>query len=290
MGADHTDFEFRSAGSNLRLHAQVWGPPDAALTVLCLHGLTRNAADFGFIARRLSARYRVIAADQRGRGKSEWDPDPSNYHPGTYVADTFALLDELGVDRFAVIGTSLGGLMAILMGASQPARIRGMVLNDIGPEIPVLGLQQLRDALNARAPSTTWAEAALQSKRLNETAFPDYDDEQWEAFARRTYVEDSSGHPIAAFDPGILKALNATDLTAVQTNFWPLWKHLESIPLLAIRGALSDIISPEILDAMGAEHADFTALTVPNRGHAPMLDEPPAVQAIDAFLKKLETM
>jgi pimeloyl-ACP methyl ester carboxylesterase len=290
MDADHTDLEFLSAGGNLRLHAQVWGPPDASLTVLCLHGLTRNAADFGFVARHLSARYRVIAADQRGRGKSEWDPDPKNYHPETYVADTFALLDGLGIDRVAVIGTSLGGLMAILMGASQPARLRGMVLNDIGPEIPVLGLSQLRDALNARAPSATWAEAAMQSKRLNEMAFPDYDDAQWEAFARRTYVEDSEGRPVAAFDPGILEALNATDLAAVQTNFWPLWKRLESIPLLAIRGALSDIISAEVLDAMGAEHTDFTALTVPNRGHAPMLDEPPALQAIDAFLKKLETL
>jgi pimeloyl-ACP methyl ester carboxylesterase len=289
MGSDHTDVEFLSADGKLRLHAEVRGPEDAPLTVLCLHGLTRNAADFGFLAQHLSARYRVIAADQRGRRKSQWDPDPGNYNPGVYAADMFALLDALGVDRFAVIGTSMGGLMAMLMAASQPARLRGIVLNDIGPEIPVLGLQRLRDALNDRAPATTWADAATQCKHLNQLAFPDYGDEQWQAFARRTYVEDAAGHPVAAFDPDILKALNAADLSTVQTDLWSMWPRLETIPLLAIRGALSDILTADLLDAMGAAHADFTALTLPDRGHAPMLDEPPAVQAIDAFLQRLET-
>jgi pimeloyl-ACP methyl ester carboxylesterase len=290
MVADHTDVEFLSAGGQLRLHAEVRGPEEAPLTVLCLHGLTRNSADFRSLAQHLSTRYRVIAADQRGRGTSEWDPDPANYHPGVYALDMFALLDALGVDRVAVIGTSLGGLMAILMGASQPARFRGIVLNDIGPEIPIEGLGRLRDALNDRSPATTWAEAAAQCKHLNQIAFPDYGDEQWEAFARRTYVEGPAGHPVAAFDPGILSALNAADLSVVQTNFWGLWPALASIPLLAIRGALSDILSSDILHAMGAAHPDFTALTLPNRGHAPMLDEPAAVQAIDEFLTRLETL
>jgi pimeloyl-ACP methyl ester carboxylesterase len=289
MGANHTDVEFRSADGTLRLHAEVRGPKDAPLTVLCLHGLTRNAADFGFLALHLSSRYRVIAADQRGRRKSEWDPDPSNYQPATYAGDMFALLDGLGVDRVVVIGTSMGGLMAMLMGAAQPTRLVGMVLNDIGPEIPASGLRRLRDALNQRSPAVTWAEAAAQSERLNKVAFPDYGEADWQAFARRTYVEDAAGHPVAAFDPNILKGLNETDLTAVTANLWPLWKHLGSIPILTIRGALSDIISTDILAAMGAAHPNFTALTLPNRGHAPMLDEPPAVHAIDAFLQKLET-
>jgi pimeloyl-ACP methyl ester carboxylesterase len=290
VGAKQTDVEFRSADGSLRLHVEVRGPEDASLTVLCLHGLTRNGADFGFLAQHMSARYRVITADQRGRGKSQWDPDPANYHPGTYVADMFALLDGLAIDRVVLIGTSMGGLMAMIMGASQPARLRGIVLNDIGPEVPVSGLKRLRRSLNDRAPAATWAEAAQQAKRINEIAFPDYVDADWEAFARRTYVEDASARPIAAFDPAILKGLNETDINAVPPNLWPLWKQLGSIPILAIRGALSDIISPEILDAMAAQHPNLTAITIANRGHAPMLDEPAAVAAVDAFLKGLEAM
>jgi len=289
VGAKQTDVDFRSADGSLRLHAEVRGPEDASLTVLCLHGLTRNDADFGFLAQHLSARHRVITADQRGRGKSQWDPDPANYHPGTYMADMFALLDRLALDRVVLIGTSMGGLMAMIMGASQPARLRGIVLNDIGPEVPVAGLKRLRRSLSDRAPAATWAEAAQQARRINEIAFPDYVDTDWEAFARRTYVEDASARPAAAFDPVILKGLNETDLTALPPNLWSLWQQLGSIPILAIRGALSDIMSPEILDAMAAQHPNLTAVTIANRGHAPMLDEPAAVTAIDAFLQGLET-
>jgi pimeloyl-ACP methyl ester carboxylesterase len=284
-----TDIDFRSADGRLRLHAEVRGPQGAPLTVLCLHGLTRNAADFEFLARHLSARYRVITADQRGRGKSQWDPDPAHYRPGTYVDDMFALLDRLAIDRVVLIGTSMGGHMAMMMGASQPARLRGMVLNDIGPEVLTAGLQRLRSALSDRAPAASWAEAVAQAKRINQIAFPDYLDADWEGFARRTYVEDSSARPVPAFDPGVLKGLNETDLTAVLPDLWSHWTRLDSIPILAIRGALSDIISPQILDAMAARHPNLTPITIANRGHAPMLDEPAAVAAIDAFLKSLET-
>jgi pimeloyl-ACP methyl ester carboxylesterase len=289
VAAQQTDIDFRSADGRLRLHAEVRGPQGAPLTVLCLHGLTRNAADFEFLAQHLSARYRVITADQRGRGKSQWDPDPANYLPSTYVDDMFALLDGLAIDRVVLIGTSMGGHIAMIMGASQPVRLRGMVLNDIGPEVPTAGLQRLRSALNDRAPAASWAEAAFQAKSINQIAFPDYLDADWEAFARRTYVEDASARPVAAFDPAVLKGLNEMDLTAVPSDLWSHWKRLGSTPILAIRGALSDIISPQILDAMAARHPNLTPITIANRGHAPMLDEPAAVAAIDAFLKSLET-
>src|SRR6267154_1992810 len=139
MTARRTVVSFSSSGGNLRLHAEVQGPENAPLTVLCLHGLTRNIADFAVLAAHLSGRYRVVTADQRGRGQSQWDPQTANYRPGTYVADMFALLDHLAIDRMAVIGTSMGGIMAMIMGATQPARLQGIVLNDIGPEVPVSG-------------------------------------------------------------------------------------------------------------------------------------------------------
>jgi pimeloyl-ACP methyl ester carboxylesterase len=250
MPSAPADLSFTSAAGNLRLHAEIRGPKTAPLTVLCLHGLTRNVADFEFIADHLAARYRVIAADQRGRGKSQWDPETARYRPMTYVADMFALLDHLGVERVAVIGTSMGGIMAMLMGAMQPAR---------------------------------------QSRHLNEMAFPDYGEAQWDTFARRTCIEDRDGRPVAAFDPAILEGLNEADPNAVAPNLWAQWQLLGVIPILAIRGALSDIISAETLSAMAARHPAFTAITLADRGHAPMLDEPAAVAAIDEFLKRLET-
>jgi pimeloyl-ACP methyl ester carboxylesterase len=289
MPTPRAAISFSSASGSLRLHAEIQGPENAPLTVLCLHGLTRNVADFEFIAGHLSARYRVIAADQRGRGKSQWDPETANYRPTTYVADMFALLDHLAIERVAVIGTSMGGIMAMIMGAMQPARLAGLVLNDIGPEVPAPGMSRLRRTLNDRKPSATWADAALQARRLNEMAFPDYGEDQWAAFARRTYVEDRDGRPVAAFDPAILEGLNETDPNAVPPNLWAQWQLLGTIPILAIRGAVSDIISAETLSSMAARHPNLKAVTVANRGHAPMLDEPAAVAAIDEFLKRLET-
>jgi pimeloyl-ACP methyl ester carboxylesterase len=289
MVAPRTDLPFTSAGGNLRLHAQVQGPENAPLTVLCLHGLTRNVADFGFIADHLSARYRVIAADQRGRGRSQWDPQVANYHPMTYVADMFALLDHLAIERVAVIGTSMGGIMAMIMGAMRPRRLQGIVLNDIGPEVSGAGLQRLRHSLNYRMPVATWAEASAQAKGQNAMAFPDYRDADWDAFARRTYMQDAAGRPARAFDPAILNGLNETNPSAVPPDMWLQWRLLASIPMLAIRGGLSDIITAQTLESMAARHPNLLALTLANRGHAPMLDEPAAVAAIDEFLQRLET-
>jgi len=280
--------EFTSAGGNLKLHAEQQGADNAPVSVLCLHGLTRNSSDFEFLAPHLSSRYRVITADQRGRGKSAWDPDSARYHPGTYVADMFVLLDRLAIERVVLIGTSMGGLMAMIMGAMRPSRIQGMVLNDIGPEVPATGLQRLRTTLGERNAPATWPEASEQAKRMNSIAFPDYGAADWDAFARRTYAEDSSGRPVRAFDPAILKGLENTDPTAVPPDLWSLWPQLKSLPILAIRGALSDIISVEILASMAARHPNLQTVTVPNRGHAPMLDEPIAVAAIDTFLSHFE--
>jgi pimeloyl-ACP methyl ester carboxylesterase len=278
--------EFTSATGDLKLYAEVQGPEDAPLSVLCLHGLTRNSADFEFLSAHLSSRYRVIAADQRGRGKSAWDPDPARYHPGTYVADMFVLLDRLKIERAVLIGTSMGGLMSMIMGATRPARIQGMVLNDIGPVVPAAGLQRLRNSLNEKAVPATWTEAVQQAKRMNAIAFPDYGEAEWEAFARRLYVEDQSGRPIRAFDLGILKGLEV-GASAVPPDMWALWAQLKSIPMLAIRGALSDILSADTLVSMAARHPLLEAVTIPNRGHAPMLDEPVAVAAIGAYLSRL---
>lgn len=266
----------------------MWGAADAPLTLLCLHGLTRNGADFGAVAGRLSARYRIVTADQRGRGRSQWDPNRANYRPDVYVNDMLRLLDRLAIERVVLIGTSMGGIMSMLMAAAQPARVLAMVLNDIGPEVPNTGLARLRESLNTPARIDTWQDAAAQAKRVNGSAFPDYDDAAWLAFAQRTYTDTGSGHPVAAYDPAILHGLNAADLTAVPPNLWSLWDNLSSVPTLAIRGELSDILSAAVFAEMATRHPNLIAVTVPNRGHAPMLDEPVAISALDAFLDRLQ--
>jgi pimeloyl-ACP methyl ester carboxylesterase len=281
--------EFRSADGRLRLHAEVWGPEDAPLTLLCLHGLTRNGADFGALVKRLSPRYRVITADQRGRGRSQWELDAAKYQPATYVADMFALLDRLQIARPVLIGTSMGGIMSIIMAATQPARVRALILNDIGPEVPNAGLQRLRDALNSPATIATWVDAARQAERVNGPAFPDYAATDWMAFARRTYAEDATGRPVAAYDPRILDGLNEADLTAVPPDLWGLWAQLGAIPALAVRGELSDILSADTLAIMAERHSSCVTVTVPRRGHAPMLDEAVAVRAIDTFLTGIQS-
>lgn len=289
MAMTRTPIEYRSADGGLRLYAEECGPTNAPLTVLCLHGLTRNGRDFGALVDHLSANYRVITADQRGRGKSQWDPNPDNYRIPVYAKDVTALLDHLAISKVALIGTSMGGLISMVLGASQPARVHGIVLNDIGPEVMPTGLKRLRESLSTPVNVSTWAEAAQQAKRVNGNAFPDYGEADWVAFARRTYSEDPSGRPVPAYDRAILAGLNQpSDPAAVTPTMWPLWTQLAAIPMLAIRGGLSDLLSAATLDHMAARHPNLITLTLPDRGHAPMLDEPPAVAAIDRFLTSLQ--
>jgi pimeloyl-ACP methyl ester carboxylesterase len=284
-----TPIDYRSSDGTLRLHAEDCGPTNAPLTVLCLHGLTRNGRDFEALVEHLSADYRVITADQRGRGQSQWDPDPAHYQIPVYAKDMTCLLDRLEVARVVLIGTSMGGLISMMLGATAPARVQGIILNDIGPEIPATGIKRLRESLNTATQVSTWADAAQQARRINGHAFPDYGDADWDAFARRIYTEDATARPVPAYDPAILEGLRQTaDPNAVTPTLWPLWVQLGSIPMLAIRGALSDILSVEVLEHMAARHQNLITLTLPNRGHAPMLDEPAAIAAIDRFLESLQ--
>jgi pimeloyl-ACP methyl ester carboxylesterase len=284
-----TPIEYQSADGRLRLHAEETGPRDGPLTVLCLHGLTRNSRDFDSLIEHLAVQYRVIAADQRGRGRSQPDPTAANYQIPIYAQDMTHLLDRLAIERVVLIGTSMGGIISMILGAAQPARVRGIVLNDIGPEVPAAGIKRLRDSLTTPAQVSTWDDAAQHAKHINGHAFPDYSEADWRAFARRIYVEDSTGRPVPAYDPAILRGLNPpSDPNAATPTLWPLWEQLAAIPMLAIRGGLSDILSAEILENMAARHPNLTTLTLPNRGHAPMLDEPAAVVAIDRFLEGLQ--
>jgi pimeloyl-ACP methyl ester carboxylesterase len=285
--AEPQDLFCVSHDGRLRLYGRAYGPVDAARTILCLHGLTRNSLDFDALARRLSAAgERVLSFDQRGRGRSGWDDDAANYRVDVYVRDMLGALDQLGVERAILIGTSMGGLMSMLMASSAPERVAAMVLNDIGPEVDPRGVERIRSYVGKRPPPASWDDAARAVARDNAIAFPDYGHDDWLAAARRTFVEDAEGRPVAAYDPAIAVGLK-TETTAAVADLWPMWDGLKAFPILAIRGELSDLFSQSTLEQMAARHPGLQTAIVPLRGHAPMLDEPVALAAIDRFLAGL---
>ena len=273
---------YYQSGDGLRLFYRDYG--EAGPAVVCLPGLTRNSRDFDNLAVHLASRFRVLCPDLRGRGFSEHDPAWHNYHPATYVADTWCLLDTLAIERCAIIGTSLGGLMSMLMAGEAPQRLTGVVLNDVGCEVAPEGLARIVGYVGNLPPVSSWEEAAAQAREVNGIAAPDLDDADWLEFARRIYREDENGVPCLDMDPNIGRAL--VEVGGTLADPWELFDDMQ-MPVLEIRGALSDILSPGILDRMKALKPELQVVEVANRGHAPLLDEPEARAAIDAFLDGL---
>ena len=267
----------------LRLFSRVYaGPGATAPVVLCLHGLMRNGRDFEDLASHLAMRHRVIVPDVRGRGCSARDPNFSNYQIPVYVNDLLPLFAGLGVERASIIGTSMGGLMAMVLALMQPQRVAGIVLNDVGAEVDPQGLERIRGYAGKSTPVNSWDEAVAQVRAIYGTAWPGLGDERWERIARLSYRTNAQGQPEADADPLIAEPLR--DPNAAAPNLWPFWGALAKVPILAIRGAQSDILSAATLARMQREKPDLRVLEVADRGHAPMLDEPQCLAAIDEFL------
>ena len=279
---DYREHRYQSACGQLELFARDYsgdGPP-----VLMMHGLTRNSADFSPLAAHLGGRYRLIVPDQRGRGLSQSDPDPANYRPDIYAADMFALLASLGVERPAMVGTSMGGLIAMVMNAMQPGSFPAIVFNDVGPVLDPAGLARISSYVGGGAPLASWDEAAQACAAINADAFPDFGEADWQAWAQRTCRKLPDGRVEFAYDPAISQGFADAD-DAPQVDLWPLWAMLGETPVLAVRGGLSDLLTADTVQEMKARHSGpFASVTVPGRGHAPLLDEPEAVAAITAFL------
>jgi pimeloyl-ACP methyl ester carboxylesterase len=269
----------------LRLYSRVYPAQRAdAPAVLCLHGLMRNSRDFEDLAPHLAERYRVIVPDVRGRGLSARDPNYNNYQIPVYVDDLLRLCAGLGVERASIIGTSMGGLMAMLLAVTQPQLLASVVLNDVGPHIERTGLERLRGYVDKSTPVRSWPEAIAQVRSVYELVWPGLSDARWERIARLSYRANANGVPEADADPRIAEPLR--DTAAAAPDLWLLWRALVLRPVLAIRGAQSDILSAATLERMQREKPDLKVLEVANRGHAPMLDEPECVAAIDEFLAK----
>ena len=288
---DQRPFEalhYVSADGELKLFARDYAAaPNGAgkLPLLMMHGLTRNSADFEPLIRALRTDRRVIVPDQRGRGLSQYDPDPGNYRPDVYAADMWTLLDRCGVDKVVCVGTSMGGLISMVMGAQEPARIAGIVLNDVGAEVNVAGLARIGGYVGTDEPMADWSEAVERCREINASALDGMTDRDWLDFARRTCRELADGRIEFAYDPAISQGVGRDDPATVPPDLWPLWEALTDIPVLVIRGQNSDILLPETVSRMGQKHAgSFQSIEIPGRGHAPILDEALAVSAIEDFL------
>lgn len=288
---EYRDHRYRSACGRLELAARDYPAADGAAPVLLMmHGLTRNSADFEPLAAHLAGGYRLIVPDQRGRGLSEWDPDPAQYRPDVYAQDMLALLDGLGIQRAGLIGTSMGGLMAMVMQALRPGLAQAVVFNDIGPELDPAGIARIQGYVGPAGAMANWVEAAARCRAINAPAFPGFGDAEWMAFARRTCRENADGTVSFAYDPAISDSMEGDNPPTVPPDLWPLWDLLDAVPVLVVRGGLSDLLSAATERTMAQRHSGpYASVEVPRVGHAPILDEPAALAAIKAFCKDFVT-
>jgi pimeloyl-ACP methyl ester carboxylesterase len=278
---------FYTSRDGLRLYARHYPAPDSPRRpVLCLPGLTRNARDFHGLATYLSATAHaaardVYAVDYRGRGRSAHDPDWRNYSLQVEVLDVLDFMTLAGLNEAAVIGTSRGGLIAMIMATMRPGSLGAVVLNDVGPVLEREGLARIV-AYTGRVPlPSSWNEAARLVQDMNRAHFPDVTDEQWLEIARQ-WFDDVNGKPAYGYDQNLGKAINL--LNGPVPELWPQFEALSRLPTLAIRGELSDILTDSTLASMRLRHPRLETLTVHRQGHAPFLSEEPIQAAIAGFL------
>jgi pimeloyl-ACP methyl ester carboxylesterase len=283
---------FVTASDGLRLHVEVYGSRAAATTpVVCLPGLTRTAADFQPLATALAESHElprwVIAIDYRGRGRSEYDHDARNYSLALELTDLLAVLTALGVEPAVFVGTSRGGILAMLLAVARPGAIAGVVFNDIGPVIETRGLARIKSYVGKLPPPQSYEHAADILRGLFEAQFSNLSAADWMGFARRTFKE-RDGRLLANYDVKLAKTLEGIDL---QRPLPPLWKEFEAlahVPVMVIRGANSDVLSAETVSAMAARRLNLEVLEIPNQGHAPFLAEGETIRRILSFLTLCE--
>jgi pimeloyl-ACP methyl ester carboxylesterase len=273
-----------TAGDGVRLHYRDYSGPKSALPVLCIPGLTRNARDFAHVADQIGPTRRVIIVELRGRGESGSASDPATYGPMTYLSDLELLLTQLKIKRVVAIGTSLGGIMTMLLAAVKPGRIAGALINDIGPVIEETGLDRIRAHVGKSQNWPTWIHAARDLADAQRAIYPDYDLTQWLGLAKRFNRLTPAGRIVPDYDMKIAEPMRQVPPEPA-ADLWPAFAALKSVPLTILRGELSDILSAATAKEMVKRHPGAKLVTLPRVGHAPALDEPASIKAIDAFLK-----
>lgn len=290
-----SSFESRliAAPDGLKLHMRDYGSPlDPGLPIVCLPGLSRNAADFGPLAAALAAgatgrRRRVVAIDYRGRGASDPDCDWRNYDLAVENADIAAMLIASEISEAIFIGTSRGGLHIMALAVRQPTLLRGAVLNDIGPVIEPKGLARIRHYLRHVVAPISLADGVDCLKKTMSAQFDGLSEADFEAYARATFEKPDGTYGLT-FDRELVKPFEAIDLDEPLPPAWPLFEALADVPLLAIRGANSDILSPETFAEMAQRHKACETYVVEGQGHAPLLYDEASIERIAEFIRKVE--
>nr|WP_246504981.1 alpha/beta hydrolase [Microvirga antarctica] len=282
---------FVSSADGLSLYARDYGPDlGSAVPVVCLPGLARTSEDFHELASVLSADpahpRRVLALDYRGRGRSEWDKDWRHYDVRVEANDVLQVLIAAGITRAVFVGTSRGGLITMALAAIKPDLIRAVVFNDVGPVIEGKGIARIKGYVGKLPPPRDFDEAGRMLKQISEAQFPKYTDAQWRRLAAGTWREEN-GRLVLRYDPALMKMLATIDLGVPLPDLWPFFHGLRQVPMMAIRGANSDLLSAQTLRMMADAHPGLTALTAPDEGHAPAI-EGKMVGAIIEFIRDVE--
>lgn len=275
------------SNDGVRLHCRDYAGPSDLPPILCIPGLTRNARDFAGVADRLAGQWRVIAINLRGRGESGYAKDPMSYVPLTYVQDVEALLGELGVDRYVAFGTSLGGIVSMLLAGTAREKIAGVLLNDVGPEIEAAGLSRIRSYVGKSNTWPTWMHAARAVAEANSDVYPHYDIEDWLAMAKRLYRLNSAGRIVLDYDMKIAEPFRVPGNEA-GPDMWRALEGLKAVPGLLVRGSRSDVLGAKTAARMAAELPNAELLTVADVGHTPTLTEPLVEEAIDRLLARVK--
>lgn len=288
MSITAEDFHW-TAADGLRLAGCVWHPPvevPGAVPLICLPGLSRNTRDFADVGQALAANGRkVYALDYRGRGRSGWDQNWTNYSLPVEASDIALFLAQAALPRFAVLGTSRGGLHAMMMAAQIPREIFcAAILNDVGPRIELGALLEIRDSFAARRVYASFEDVAATLKSALARDFPKIDDAGWLKFARQAGRATQEG-VIFDHDPALDKPMEAITADTPWPELWPLFAPLLDRPVLVLRGANSRLLTQETLQEMAATHPDLSSLTIPDEGHAPLLWDSLSQRAIEDFLR-----
>jgi len=271
------------SNDGLRLHYRDYAGPGNKPPVICIPGLTRNARDFEGVAARLAGDWRVICVELRGRGDSAYAKDPMTYVPLTYLQDMEALIRELKLERFILFGTSLGGLITMLLAMTGETRIAAALINDIGPVLETRGLERIRGYVGRSQTWPTWLHAARYFADMQRDVYPDWELEQWLVFAKRLCRLNANGRIVLDYDMRIAEPFKLPG-GATGFDLWGAFAGLKQVPTTVVRGALSDLLSEETIARMRAGHPRLEVVTVPRVGHAPTLEEPEAQAAIDRLL------
>jgi pimeloyl-ACP methyl ester carboxylesterase len=281
---------FITTQDGLRLHALEYGDRHSPLLpVVCLPGLSRSAEDFAELATALAANRRVLALDYRGRGRSDYDPNPENYTIPVETADVVTVVTALEAAPAIVVGTSRGGLIAMTIAGTKPEVLAGVILNDIGPVVETDGVMRIKGYVGKLQQPTSYKEAAETLRSISGNQFPKLGAADWLAAAKRGWRQQG-GRLVTTYDPALGSTLDSITTDKPFPTMWPQFDALAQVPLLVVRGANSDVLSSATVTAMQARRPDMEVLVVADQGHAPLLAEPATVGPIAAFAAKCDAL